>query len=57
VKYYIYSYIALLLSSCSTTNEKHEALNDYLETIEKDSNKRNIYCREKLINYTLEIFK
>lgn len=58
MKYYIYGYILLLLSSCSTTNEKHEALNDYLETIEKDSNKEIFIAREKInSNYTLEIFK
>jgi PHP family Zn ribbon phosphoesterase len=58
MKYYIYGYILLLLSSCSTTNEKHEALNDYLETIEKNSNKEIFIAREKInSNYTLEIFK
>lgn len=57
-KYLFYGFIALLLSSCSLTNDKYIALNDYLETIEKDSNKEIFIAREKVnSNYTLEIFK
>ncbi|TDD78284.1 hypothetical protein [Flavobacterium caseinilyticum] len=56
--YLLYGFIALLFSSCSVTKAKYNALNDYFETIEKDSNKEIYVAREKInSNYTLEIFK
>jgi hypothetical protein len=57
-KYLFHGFIALLFSSCSVTNDKYNALNDYLETIEKNSNKGIYVAREKInSNYTIEIFK
>ena len=56
--YLFYGFITLLFSSCSVTKAKYKALNDYFETIEKDSNKEIYVAREKInSNYTLEIFK
>jgi hypothetical protein len=57
-KYLFHGFIILLFSSCSVTNDKYNALNDYFETIEKDSIKKIFVAREKInSNYTLEIFK
>ena len=57
-KYLFHGFIVLLFCSCSVTNDKYNALNDYFITIEKDSNKKIFVAREKInSNYTLEIFK
>lgn len=57
-KYLFHGFIVLLFSSCQATNDKYNALNDYFETIEKDSSKKIFVAREKInSNYTLEIFK
>lgn len=56
--YLFYGFIVLLFSNCSITKAKYNALNDYFETIEKDTSKEVYIAREKInSNYTIEIFK
>ena len=56
--YLFYGFIVLLFSNCSVTKAKYNALNDYFETIEKDTSKEIYVAREKInSNYTIEIFK
>lgn len=50
--------IILLISSCSSTKDKHQALNDYFNTIIKDTSKEIIIIKDKInSNQTIEIFK
>jgi hypothetical protein len=50
--------IISLISSCSSTKDKHEALNEYFNTVVKDTSKDIIVIKNKInSNQTIEIFK
>jgi hypothetical protein len=49
--------IILLISSCSSTKDKRQALNDYLHTVVSDTSKEIIIIKNKInSNQTIEIF-
>ncbi|MBF4473752.1 hypothetical protein [Flavobacterium sp. HJJ] len=50
--------IILLISSCSPTKDKHQALNDYVNTVVKDTFQEIIIIKNKInSNQTIDIFK
>lgn len=56
-RYFVYI-IIFLLSGCSATKDKYDALNSYFETILKEKDKRVIIAKEKInSNFTIEMLK
>lgn len=56
-RYFVYIVI-FLISGCSATKDKYDALNNYVETVVKDKNKTVIIAKEKInSNYTIEMLK